>query len=124
MQAARKKPKQPLDHEPEAVAYALDNSGLTMTQLAEMCGVSLSLISEIIAGTRNATPVMIGKLASALNCPRVVLERKREPQTAPAGDVDLPGVQGAERSGAVGHDLPERGRPPQAPAAATSQEVR
>lgn len=105
MQAARKKPKQPLDHEPEAVAYALDNSGLTMTQLAEMCGVSLSLISEIIAGTRNATPVMIGKLASALNCPRVVLERKREPKTAPAADVEVRALRSDER--AVADDLPE-----------------
>lgn len=73
----RKPPKEPLDHEPEAVAYALEQSGLTMTQLAGACGVSVSLISEIIGGTRNATPVMIGKLAKALNCPRVVLERKR-----------------------------------------------
>jgi hypothetical protein len=40
--------------------------------------VSVSLISEIETGTRNATPVVIGKLAQALNCPRVVLERKRD----------------------------------------------
>jgi transcriptional regulator with XRE-family HTH domain len=40
--------------------------------------VSVSLISEIEAGTRNATPAMIRKLAEAMNCPRVVLERKRE----------------------------------------------
>ncbi|HEX6469729.1 MAG TPA: helix-turn-helix transcriptional regulator [Streptosporangiaceae bacterium] len=55
-----------------------EQSGLTKTQLARMCGVSLSLISEIESGTRNATPAMILKLASALNCPRVVLERKRD----------------------------------------------
>lgn len=73
----RKPPKEPLDHEPAAVAYALEQSGLTMTQLAAACSVSVSLISEIVAGTRNATPAMIGKLAKALNCPRVVLERKR-----------------------------------------------
>ena len=53
-------------------------AGLTKTQLAMACGVSLSLISEIEAGTRNATPAMIIKLAEALNCPRVVLERKRD----------------------------------------------
>ena len=70
-------PKEPLDHEPEAVTYAREQAGLTKTQLAQMCDVSLSLISEIESGTRNATPTMIIKLAEALNCPRVVLERRR-----------------------------------------------
>jgi transcriptional regulator with XRE-family HTH domain len=74
----RNPPKYPLDHEPEAVTYARIQAGLTKTQLAEACGVSLSLISEIESGTRNATPAMIIKLAKALNCPRVVLERKRD----------------------------------------------
>jgi transcriptional regulator with XRE-family HTH domain len=76
--AQRNRPKDPLDHEPAAVTYARERAGLTKTQLAAACGVSLSLISEIEGGTRNATPAMIGKLAQALNCPRVVLERKRE----------------------------------------------
>jgi transcriptional regulator with XRE-family HTH domain len=78
MKQRRNRPKDPLDHEPEAVIYARVQAGLTKTQLAGMCGVSLSLISEIESGTRNATPAMIIKLARALNCPRVVLERKRE----------------------------------------------
>ena len=71
-------PKSPLDHEPAAVTYAREQAGLTKTQLAEACGVSLSLISEIEGGSRNATPAMLIKLAEALNCPRVVLERKRD----------------------------------------------
>jgi DNA-binding XRE family transcriptional regulator len=73
----RNPPKDPLDHEPAAVTYARVQAGLTRTQLAKTCGVSLSLISEIERGTRNATPAMIIKLADALNCPRVILERKR-----------------------------------------------
>jgi transcriptional regulator with XRE-family HTH domain len=77
MSTRRTAPKNPLDHQPEAVAYARTQAGMTKTQLAEACGVSLSLISEIESGTRNATPAMIIKLAQALNCPRVVLERKR-----------------------------------------------
>ena len=77
MTAQRTPPKSPLDHEPEAVTYAREKAGLTKTQLARACGVSLSLISEIESGTRNATPAMLIKLASALNCPRVILERKR-----------------------------------------------
>ena len=74
----RNPPKEPLDHEPEAVRYAREQAGLTRTEVAKRCGVSLSLISEIESGTRNATPAMLIKLAKALNCPRVVLERKRE----------------------------------------------
>jgi transcriptional regulator with XRE-family HTH domain len=74
----RNPPKDPLDHEPAAVTYAREQAGLTKTQLATACGVSVSLISEIESGTRNATPAMIRKLAEAMNCPRVVLERKRE----------------------------------------------
>lgn len=121
MKAARTKPKDPLDHEPSAVAYALHCSGLTKAQLAERCGVAPSLITEIIAGTRNATPAMIGKLAYALNCPRVVLERKREPQppSAPSADVDLPDLRGGQRAEPV--DLSER--QPASGAATTQAEV-
>jgi transcriptional regulator with XRE-family HTH domain len=77
MSYRRTPPKSPLDHEPAAVTYAREHAGLTKTELARLCGVSLSLISEIEGGTRNATPAMLNRLAEALNCPRVVLERKR-----------------------------------------------
>lgn len=79
---ARTKPKDPLDHEPEAVMWARERSGLTKTQLAERVGVGLSLISEIEKGTRNATPPLLLKIAGALNCPVVFLERKRCAPTA------------------------------------------
>jgi len=71
------KPKQDLDHEPEAVTYARKKAQLSKTGLAQRLGVSLSLISQIESGDRNATPAMLLKLAEALNCPVVVLERKR-----------------------------------------------
>lgn len=83
MTSSRKSAKHPLDHEPQAVTYAREQAGLTKTQLAQKVGVSLSLISEIEAGTRNATPANLNRLAAALNCPRVALERKR---TTPEGD--------------------------------------
>jgi transcriptional regulator with XRE-family HTH domain len=70
-------PKSPLDHEPEAVEYARRKAGLSKTDLAKRVGVSLALISQIESGVSNATPAMILKLAEALNCPVVVLERKR-----------------------------------------------
>ena len=90
----RTKAKDPLDHEPEAVKWARKQAGLTGQALAELTGVSPGLISEIEKGTRNATPAMIKRLAVALNCPRVVLERKKyapgdsepdqEPEAVPA----------------------------------------
>jgi transcriptional regulator with XRE-family HTH domain len=94
----RRPPKEPLDHEPASVTWAREKAGLTKTALAEAIGKSLSLVSEIEAGTRNATPEVIGLMAQALNCPRVVLERKREPATPPPADVDLSRVRSAERA--------------------------
>ena len=70
------KPKH-LNHEPEAVTYAREVAGLTQTELARRLGVSLSLINMIESGDKNATPEMLDRLAGALNCPVVVLERKR-----------------------------------------------
>lgn len=104
----RRTPKNPLDHEPKAVIYARDQAGLTQQQLADLCNVSRSLITEIELGTRNATPATIRKLAAALNCPRVILERKREPDDEPApatpADVGVRQLRGDERAGAA--DLP------------------
>lgn len=75
----RKRPKAPLDHEPTAVKYAREMAGLTQTALAERIGKSISLVSEIESGGRNATPEVLRLIADALNCPIVVLQRKREP---------------------------------------------
>lgn len=75
----RRRPKgAPLDHEPEAVEYARRSAGLTKRALAAQIGISEQLMGEIESGIRNATPATLNKLAIALNCPRVVLERKRE----------------------------------------------
>ena len=78
----RKKPKDPLDHIPEALAWAREQAGLTRAALARAIGVSAGLISEYEKGTRNAGPARIKQLAGALNCPRVVLERKRYEEAA------------------------------------------
>jgi transcriptional regulator with XRE-family HTH domain len=67
----------PLDHDPEALQYALDKSGLKQKEFAAAIGKSQSLVSEMLKGTRNATPDVIQRMASVLNCPVVVLERKR-----------------------------------------------
>lgn len=75
---SRTRTPQRLGHEPAALTYAREQAGLSRTQLAERLGVSLSLVSEMESGTRSATPEMLIRLAEALNCPRVVLESKRE----------------------------------------------
>lgn len=71
-----------LDHEPEAVRWARRKCGLTQTKLAELTGLSRTLISEIEGGTRNATPENLIRIADVLRCPVVMLESKR-PAAAP-----------------------------------------
>src|SRR5581483_4274172 len=75
--AQRSKAKFPLDHEPEAVTRARETAGLTKTELAARVGVTVSLISKIERGTRNASPELLGKMATALACPAAMLERGR-----------------------------------------------
>jgi len=71
------KAKHPLDHEPTAVAYARRQSGLSQTELAKRLGISLALLSMIETGTRNASHALMRRMATELDCPKVVLERKR-----------------------------------------------
>jgi transcriptional regulator with XRE-family HTH domain len=66
-----------LDHEPEAVTWARKKAGLTKRALAQRLGISEQLMGEIESGWRNATPLNLLKIADALNCPVVLLERKR-----------------------------------------------
>jgi hypothetical protein len=73
----------PLNHEPEALAWALAKSGLTQRQLREVLlekghPVSAGHLSEIINGIRNCRQPLLEAIAAALNCPVVVLERKRD----------------------------------------------
>jgi len=96
-----------LNQEPSAVRWARKRSGLTQTQLAERAGVSRTLVVEIEGGTRSATDGNLIKLAEAMNCPVVVLERKRESEAAPApvSPVLGSGLRSAERT--ESRDVPE-----------------
>jgi transcriptional regulator with XRE-family HTH domain len=84
-----------LNQEPAAVTYAREKAGLTKRALADRIGISEQLMGEIESGWRNASTENLIKLAEALNCPIVVLERKRDigetvrqtPPGAPAEDV-------------------------------------
>ncbi len=75
-----------LHQEPEAVAWAREKSGLTKRALADLVGISEQLMGEIESGWRSATPANLIKIAEALNCPLVVLERKRYAAPAAAPD--------------------------------------
>jgi transcriptional regulator with XRE-family HTH domain len=72
----RERPRR-LHQEPEAVTWAREKSGLTKRRLAELVGISEQLMGEVESGWRSATPANLAKIAQALNCPIVVLERKR-----------------------------------------------
>ena len=67
-----------LCQEPEAVTWAREKAGLTKRALAAKVGISEQLAGEIESGWRNATPANLTRIAEALNCPRVILERKVE----------------------------------------------
>lgn len=66
-----------LHQEPEAVTWARQKAGLTKRALADKVGISEQLMGEIESGWRSATPANLTKIAEALNCPLVALERKR-----------------------------------------------
>lgn len=87
MSSSKSRAPDVLKHEPEALTYARRVAGLTKAELARKVGTAPSLITELEGGTRSATPEMLERLAAALGCPVVVLERKRvvvEPKQAVA----------------------------------------
>lgn len=93
MQTTTKRPRNkrnsPLNHEPEALEWAIRKSGFTQTQIIAALdeaaeknpgrpSVSKGQLSEIVKGTRNCRQPLLEAIASVLNCPVVALERKRD----------------------------------------------
>lgn len=58
-----------LNQDPEAVTKAREDAGLSKTALAKAVGRSLSLISEIEGGTRNAQPDLLERIADETDVP-------------------------------------------------------
>lgn len=83
MTSRRRKRPRTLHHEPQAVTWARQKAGLTKRALARHIGISEQLMGEIESGWRSATPANLRKIADALNCPIVALERKRETDRRP-----------------------------------------
>lgn len=74
--------KSPLNHEPEALAWAIHKSGYTQVQIIEELAkrdvkVSKGQLSEMVNGTRNCRQPLLEAIARVLNCPVVALEHKR-----------------------------------------------
>jgi len=72
----------PLNHEPEALAWAIRKSGFNQAELIKAlaengAAVSKGQLSEMVKGTRNCRQPLLEEIARALNCPVVALERKR-----------------------------------------------
>lgn len=66
-----------LNHDPEAVRWAVKRSGLTQAHLARALEISEGHMSEILGGTRSARQALLIRLAAELNCPVVILESKQ-----------------------------------------------
>lgn len=67
----------PLDHDPEALASARRAAGFSQRTLGIAVQKSRSYICEIEAGTRNAHPALLLKIAEVIHCPYEVLAAKR-----------------------------------------------
>ncbi len=66
----------PVDHDPEALAWAMRRAGRRQADLARVTGRSRSLISEALNGTRGLSPADLNAIAADLGCPVTMLERK------------------------------------------------
>ncbi|MEI5526900.1 helix-turn-helix transcriptional regulator [Streptomyces brasiliscabiei] len=77
MRKRKRRPRgAPLDHAPEGVTFARESAGQTKRALAETLGISEQLMCDIEAGRRNASPDLLDRMATALECPLVVLQAK------------------------------------------------
>lgn len=73
---SRPRRKTPVDHDPEALKWARERAGWRQAALAREVGISPSTLCEAERGTRGLHPHTKNKLATVLNCPVTVFERK------------------------------------------------
>jgi transcriptional regulator with XRE-family HTH domain len=86
------------EHDPEAVTKARTDAGLTKTALAKELGCSLSLVSEIESGTRNARLPLLERMAELLGCETSELRHKdADGQATPPTAGALPKMRDAQR---------------------------
>lgn len=87
------------NHDRQAITRFREARRLTKTALAERLGCSISLVSEIEGGTRNAKPELLERMADIFGCDVSELESRRS-AAAPA-DVAVP-VRNTERAESAG----------------------
>jgi transcriptional regulator with XRE-family HTH domain len=65
----------PVDHNPEALAWAMRRAGWRQAPLAREVGISRSLLSEALKGQRGLSPAVLNKIAETLGCPITAIEQ-------------------------------------------------
>lgn len=70
----------PVDHNPEALAWAIRRAGWRQAGFAREIGISRSLLSEALKGTRGLSPAVLNKMAETLGCPVSAIENPSRPR--------------------------------------------
>lgn len=71
-----RKPGSPLTQNPAAVRAARENAGKRQQDVADIIGISASLLSEIENGSRSAQPLVLEALAAIYEVPVESLQHK------------------------------------------------
>ena len=79
---AKTQRKSPTYHSPAALVWAREKAGWEQRKLAAEVGISKAYLNMIEKGYRSAGPELLRKLATELNCPISMLERKRDYEDA------------------------------------------
>lgn len=74
------RPPSPVEIDPLALTVLREKDGHSKTSLAKAAGMTIGYLSDLESGRRKGNPEVITKLASALNVPRSLLERRRDQQ--------------------------------------------
>jgi transcriptional regulator with XRE-family HTH domain len=67
-------PRRALRHSPEALRWVRQQRSWTRAELAQASALAVSTVTGLENGSRTAGPIVLAKLAKALECPQVVLE--------------------------------------------------
>jgi transcriptional regulator with XRE-family HTH domain len=71
---------------PHALRVIRERSGLSVSELARIAGLSQPHLSNIETGKRQASPAVLRHLADALQVPLLALISNPEPPTSVSGD--------------------------------------
>lgn len=72
------RPPAAVEIDPVALLVLREKDGHTKTSLAKAAGMTIGYLADLESGRRKGNPVVIAKLAKALNVPKSMLEKRRE----------------------------------------------